>query len=375
MTDPNGNEITEFKFNLARPLRQSNRLVEASYYLTLIEQKLMMVIISQIQLKERLVLSALPFTAISDAIGLSTDKYTKIRDTIKSLMRRLVILRNDDGTYYTTHWIQSMYYDPSSSMLVFKLDEDIQEDILELKSSYLQIKDMRPLLRYKSKYAARLDMLIRQYEKIKERILTFDEIRDMFELKNKYQQIHNLKAFVLEPAIEDILKAGDIAFRWEYIKTGRKHTGIRITDIKQNNSKGDSIPLDKQALYDRLIGDRWGISPARAAKIINSYGQVRIERNLKYAYENRKGKENNMGGWAVSCIEADHAGAQTEAQDAAKARAEAKQQAESAAAAAAIRAENAELGQNLFAEEPELDTAGTGHAEKLHALYAKLGKA
>ena len=146
---------------------------------------------------------------------------------------------------------------------------------------------------------------------------------------------------------------------------------------QEGKKKKIEIDAGKQDIYDKLIDERWGVSPDRAARLVRTYSRVRIERNIRYAYNNRQGKEANMGGWLVSCIEADHAGAQAEAQDAAKARAEEKQQAESAAAAAAIRAENNELlGQDLFKDLAEESVTEKPSKEQLlQAYYAKYGKA
>lgn len=360
------------KLHRNNTIKQSNRLIMARYKLTLYEQRMIIAICSQLHSIDDFEPVRVRVADMADFCNFKgKDAYNRVHNTLLRLMRRTLQIMKPDGTYYVTHWLQTADYIDGGGIIEYGVDKLLIPDFINLKEAYFSTSAQK-MMELKGDYSARLYFMIGKMVKVGEFDLSLNQIKESFELGKTYDIITNIKKRVIEPSLAEINDKTDLNVTWNYVKEGRKITKLHIK-VEKKDAKTAELPSDKQDLYDKLIGERWGVSPAKAAALLK-YSRVRLERNIRYAYDNRKGKEANMGGWLVSCIEADHAGQQAEAQDAAAKRADEKHQAEIRAAAEAIRAENTELGQNLF-EEPEPDAADTGHIEKLHALYAKLGKA
>ena len=364
------------KLHRNNALKQSNRLIMARYKLTLYEQRMIIAICSQLHSIDDFEPVRVRVADMADFCNFKgKDAYNRVHNTLLRLMRRTLQIMKPDGTYYVTHWLQTADYIEGGGIIEYGVDKLLIPDFINLKEAYFSTSAQK-MMELKGDYSARLYFMIGKMAKIGEFDLPLAQIKESFELGKTYDIITNIKSRVIEPSLTEINEKTDLNITWKYIKEGRKITKLHIK-VQKKDAKMAEIPSDKQDLYDKFVGERWGVSPAKAAALLR-YSRVRIERNIRYAYSNRAGKENNMGGWLVSCIESDHAGIQAEAQDDAKARAEAKQQAETAAAAAAIRTENNELlGQDLF---KDLD-AGEGAKEKpskeqmLQAFYEKYGKA
>lgn len=295
-----------------------------------------------------------------------------------------IVIHFNNGGFELNHIYQTLKYEPGVGLHI-KFDDKMKPYILSILDQQYTSYQMKEVFPLSSEYAWRIMELLQEkrgyFEKGEKKVyveITLEDLRFYLNVpEGAYEgRMSNFRRFVLDLPIREINEKSHYNVWYETVKQGRNIRKIVLWMAEksgQEQKKTIEIDAAKQDLYDRLISEKWGVSPSRANRLVSTYSRVRIERNIRYAYNNRIGKEKNMGGWCVSCIEKDHAGSQVEAQDAAKERAEAQQQEETAAAVAQIRAEAAELGQNLFTEEPVV--TGTGRTEKLHALYAKLGKA
>lgn len=72
-----------------------------------------------------------------------------------------------------------------------------------------------------SVYAIRFYELFMQYRSIGNRTLELNEIKTMFQLDEKYDRVFNLKARVIEPALEQINQHTDYSVTYEQVKRGR----------------------------------------------------------------------------------------------------------------------------------------------------------
>ena len=94
-------------------LKQSNRLVEARYKLTLNEQRLVIAICSQIPKNQSNVdaiylrmMDVASFCRLGDP-GTKTGQYNKIKNLSDKLMRRTLQIKKPDGRWRITHWLQA----------------------------------------------------------------------------------------------------------------------------------------------------------------------------------------------------------------------------------------------------------------------------
>lgn len=119
--------------------------------------------------------------------------------------------------------------------------------MFEFKEKYFSYQ-LWNALRLKSSNQLRMYEILKQYEKIGERILSIDEIKDLIGIsKNEYKRFNNFKSDVLEVCKKSIEENTDIKFTYE--STGKKGNGGKILNLKFKISKNlkfkDPLTLEK----------------------------------------------------------------------------------------------------------------------------------
>ena len=328
-----------------KPIKQSNRLVEAKYKLTVYEQRMMICICSQLNH------NAAEFNKVRVSVADmakfcnfdKTKTYSHVKSTIMRLMSRVVQIKMPNGGWYGTHWLQSAEYIPSESIIEYKLDDRLCPELLQLKAAYLSTP-AAPLMEFRRDYSARLYFILKKMLKVHEFEYSLDFFRERFQLSRSYDIFFNLKNKVVEPALAEINEKSDINVSHEYIKQGRNYTKIKFV-VTLKDSKALPSPaleetpkkkLDFEAGQKKLepqneeelerLGrlGKYEIAPQTGRRLIKKYGWERIDANLKYAYEHSQRKEN-MSGWVIDCIKNDRAAEAAEAKRLAKMAAEKKQ--------------------------------------------------
>lgn len=326
-------------------IKQSNRLIEARYNLTIYEQRMMIAICTLLdenaQDFEKVRVSVADMAKFCKFD--ETKGYTHVKSTIMRLATRTLQIKHSDGGWYVTHWLQSARYIPNESVIEYKIDGELKPELLQLKAGYLKTK-AAPLMEFRRDYTARLYFILKKMIKIGEFDYDLDFFRDRFMLGKSYKLFANLKNKVLEPAIDEINEQSDISVKYEYIKEGRSYKKIHfevtskekspeekledIGQVKLIESAKSSTNEDKQAVLENLI--QRGVSSEQAERIVKKYSVARMRRNISQAVK-QKDTAKNLPGLIVKFIREDIAGqnekAKIEIEKEKKAKAEDKKQA------------------------------------------------
>lgn len=384
----NKNEITKIDNN--KKIKQSNRLIEARYNLTKYEQRMMIAICSQLNSNaEEFNKVRVKVKDMADFCHFEPNKaWNHVKATIMRLATRTLQIKNSDGSWYVTHWLQSAKYIPSSGIVEYKIDEELKTELLQLKSAYLATP-AEPLMEFSRDYSVRMYFILKKMLKIRDFEKDIDFFRDRFQLGKSYELFANLKNKVIEPALAEINAKSDITVWHEYIKEGRAYKKIHfIVDLKEAetedkdieyiyekvagvenyfalpedldisewtpeepekgeeppanpNTKKESAPApaeivtepadetnwndEQQADYDALI--RQDVWVSRAKQIVNTYDHERIKRNLEGVLR-VKGTISNPPAVIVSAINDDSYNGIAEEKAKVQARAEEKKREE-----------------------------------------------
>ena len=303
-----------------KPLKQSNRLVEAKYKLTKYEQRMMLAICSQLDNNAKN-FDTVRVSVADMAKFCNFEKnrgYTLVKNTIMKLLTRTLQIKDTDGSWYATHWLQSAKYISSKSIIEYRVDDHLKPELLQLKQAYLSTPTL-PLMEFRSDYSTRLYLLLKKMLKVKDFEYEIDFIRERFQLGKTYNILVNFKNRVIEPAIAEINDKSDIKVEHEYIKEGRSYKKIHfIVTLKKSPCVEELLeqrtgqqrlieqPLDSvQEVADRLI--KRGVSAQRARTYAKKYDVDRINRNLALAIK-QKDTAKNLPGLIVEFIKKDTAG-------------------------------------------------------------------
>jgi len=176
---------------------QSNKLIEASHSFTVLEQKLVRLLASMIQ-KDDIEFKQYKFKAmdLSKIVGIQQKNIYKSLDKITDkLMSRVITIRNDkEQKFKKFHLIKTAEFE--NGILTMEIDVKMKEFYLQLKQyTKYQLKN---IMQFKNIYSFRLYELLKQYEKIGNRIITINDLRTALDIGvKKYAIYSNLKQKVI----------------------------------------------------------------------------------------------------------------------------------------------------------------------------------
>lgn len=208
---------------------KSNQVVEASYTLTTIEQRLILSAIAQIPKGEPVTDEVIYTVSVTDLQKFGANETTSYRDLKESVSRlfdRSIVLRSSDRTS-RTRWVQKIDFMDSPGIIGIRFSKDILPFLSNLSTEFTKYL-ASDLIGVTSAYAIRLYELLVQYRNIGKREIKIDELRWMFELQNKYPVWADFKKRVLDQAIKEINEFSPLSVTYETKKTGRKITSINL---------------------------------------------------------------------------------------------------------------------------------------------------
>lgn len=216
---------------------KSNRVIEASYKLTLMEQKTLLAAISQIDSRQPLDPLQGFEISVDDLIQLSEsetkNEYRDLKIASERLLNRIVTINNPlpNEKYVTqlkTHWISSVFYIPEKGKVRLYFSPQIVPYLSQLTSEFTQYH-LKCVGKMSSIYAIRLYELLMQWKDVGKRDVELEWLRKCFELGNKYPSIKDFKVRVLDIAVKDINEHSDFQVSWTQRKSGRVVTHLIFT--------------------------------------------------------------------------------------------------------------------------------------------------
>ena len=250
---------------------KDNSLINASYYLDLVEQRLILLAI--IEARKETNSSELYVHAESYANHFEVTKntaYEALQTACKNLFdRRFTYQRlSKKGVLETvvSRWVQTVVYAENGGYIAIKFSDDVMPLITKLEKHFTsyeleQVKDLTSI------YAIRLyEMLVQWRGNGKTPQIKLNELREKLGIiEGEYEQMTNFKTKVLNQAISQINKHTDITATYEQHKAGRIITGFTFSF----KSKAKAKAKDEQG-RDSKTGDLFsieGLSDAQLARV------------------------------------------------------------------------------------------------------------
>ena len=233
---------------------KSNDLIDASYRLTLNEQRLVLMCIGEIK-RSQLVTDHSKFrvsaAAFAEAFSLPLKTaYKELQQVAEKLYERSINIKNpfpDDPkiTHIKTRWVSSITYLTGNGEIILCFAQDVIPYISMLEGRFTRYS-LHAITGMKSTYGMRFYELIRKwmsasYELQYTKEISLDDLKERLELTDKYKAIKDFKLKVLEPAMKDINTYSDIKARYTQQKTGRRVSHL-IFYFKPNDQLKLQLP-------------------------------------------------------------------------------------------------------------------------------------
>ena len=251
---------------------KANALVEASYRLSLYEQRVVLACIAQVRRDEPLTdqkLYRISAQEIADMSGTQIGTaYQNLKSASERLFERRVTLHtapNGGGKtkVLLTRWVQTVEYDEGEGAVSLRFGTDMVPYLSQLTEQFTRYS-LADIAKMTSAHAVRLYETLAQWRGAGERVVSIDWLRDAFQLENRYPNIRDFKRWVIEPAVAQINEHSPLWVQWDQRKTGRRvsHLVFTFGDKASKKAKASSKQKRPSKTENSLQGALFGIPRA-----------------------------------------------------------------------------------------------------------------
>ncbi|WP_242266562.1 MULTISPECIES: replication initiation protein [unclassified Bacillus cereus group] len=213
---------------------KSNRLIEANSCLSLIEQKILLCLASNIEPNDKNFKTyTFSIKKFHNLLGLKgAAKYTELKTITKQLLAKVVEIHNGEELIQTS-WLSSAIYNEKKGTIDIRFDPLLKPFLLELNNKFTSYR-LGNVIKLKSIYSIRIYELLKQYENLKERTLSLETLRYYVDAIKIYPNYANFKQRILKPVQKELKNNTDISFEFTEIKKGRKVYKIKFYILSKN---------------------------------------------------------------------------------------------------------------------------------------------
>jgi plasmid replication initiation protein len=243
---------------------KDNALMNASYNLDLVEQRLILLAIIEARESGKGINANDPLTVHAESYinqfgVVRQTAYQALKDACDDLFARQFSYQeiNERGNTENvrSRWVSEVRYVDAEATVKLIFSPIVIPLITRLEERFTQY-EMQQISELSTGYAIRLyELLICWRTTGKTPIIELSDFRKkMGVIDTEYQRMHDLKKRVLEPALEQINKHTDITTTYEQHKKGRVITGFsfKFKQKKQNSAKtpqkNDSSPRTEKTI-------------------------------------------------------------------------------------------------------------------------------
>ena len=216
---------------------KSNALIEASYRLSVYEQRIILGCIAQVRRDAPLTdqhLYTVTAQEIADLAGIGVKTaYRDLKAAAERLFRREVTLHeapNGKGgaKIRLTRWVQEVVYQEDQGTVALRFSQPMVPYLSQLTEQFTRYA-LADVAHMDSAYGIRLYELLCQWREAGQREVEMDWLRDAFQLEGRYGRLADFKRWVIEPAVEQVNEHSPMWVKWSQRKTGRRVSHLLFT--------------------------------------------------------------------------------------------------------------------------------------------------
>lgn len=247
---------------------KDNKIIEASYTLSLSEQRILLACISQIDSKSSLLPDhefEVVASEIMDLMGVSRgNAYRDMKSAIDKLYSRSIKI---DGVRDEMRWIYRKKYEESEGRVTVYFAPEIIPYLSQLSNKFTTYK-LKYVAKFRSSYSIRLYEILVQWSSAGEREVSVEWLRDIFQVADKYKTIKDFKKYIIDPSVEDINAHSNLWVEYGQRKAGRVVTHLQFRfGLKEQK-------IDKKHLTEEEINKHARPGESRAEVIARLTGNA-----------------------------------------------------------------------------------------------------
>lgn len=220
---------------------KSNALTDASYKLSLQEQRFLLVCISRIDSRvgapppdtqKTMTITATEFHEAFPDMGRQNAE-AKLKEAIDRLWDRSVIIRTE-GKREEFRWVQyRAQYLTGEAKVEITFSDAIMPYLTQLQGQFTKVV-VKNISSLSSVYSIRIYELLQRFRGTGDRTISIDDFRSMLDLEDKYSDFKILNRALIKPSIAELNEKTNLVVDVETVKKGRKVTALRFR-FKEDN--------------------------------------------------------------------------------------------------------------------------------------------
>lgn len=215
---------------------KANALIEASYKLTLQEQRILLVCIAKLNPQDKnpnktFQITSQEFLNIFPNVG-KKHAEERLQEAIDKLAERWIHVYKDKEKR-RIRWIQeeAKYFNGEGKVeIVFS--DSIMPYLTQLKGQFTSII-LKNVSSLKSNYSIRIYELLMQFKIIGSRIITVQKLRNILEVEDKYRTFKSFNQWVIQPSLKELNEKSNLNVTVKTIKVGRSIKSLEFV-FKEN---------------------------------------------------------------------------------------------------------------------------------------------
>ncbi len=225
---------------------KANAIVEASYRLTLQEQRLVLFCVAQVDsripLEEQrtFTVEATPFR---ETFGLSSEKvYEELKDAAVRLFERKVTMSDaQTGQETLLRWVSMIRYQNRRGRVVLNFSPEMLPFISALKDRFTSYP-LQSVARLTSTFAIRLFEVLAQYAGLGRRQISVEQLRRWLDCVESYPRFSEFERWVIAPAVIQLNERSELRVSYDKVKVGRNVSHFEFVIGRTAPSKPKSAP-------------------------------------------------------------------------------------------------------------------------------------
>jgi plasmid replication initiation protein len=273
---------------------KSNQLVEASYRLDLVEQRIILASIvaareSQQGLGDGFV--TIEAKRFVEMFGMEEGSvYGQLKAALDTLFNRFIVVRDihpESGhdRVSKVRWISTASYIDGAGAIQVRFAQDMVSYITRLEKDFTTYR-LEKIGRMSSAHAVRLYELLIQYLSAQKREVEIKWLKEILQLTDEYKRMSDFKKRVIDVAVSQINDYSDIKVSYTQKKTGRLITHFVFDINSKEPPKPKNITIDKEYINKHANpGESYDQAYQRLIKSKKSFNTKKIIINDKIPTE------------------------------------------------------------------------------------------
>ncbi len=296
-------------------LVQDNRITSARYELSLMEKRILYILIKDIRTKyadknisttlfNDMIIKTNCKTLLKD---LKETNPKKVKDAFRTLRQKSFEWQNEyDESHENHEWFEVGFINygkwQKGGNIEFQVSKEILPFFVELTQRFTEYS-LVVAMSLKSKWSQRFYEICCQWKNAGGRTITIEEIKNIFQLEEKYSRYASLKKYVIEVAHKELKELydnnqNDVYFEYSELKEGRSVSAIRMKIIARGDEQTtvevvDITHLVREQLYSIFEVDKKPKNKERIQKLMSKliletpddlykiYGKIEFTKNNK----------------------------------------------------------------------------------------------